>query len=364
MKKGKAALLPALLACIVLWNAASAVRAEEGELTIEQLQSLLQESLTITEIDREVQRLSDEEIRIKGELDETAAEIETQTALAEKLRKRAGKVLRSYYTGDRQNLWLLLFRSDSFSNAIKVFQYLQTVAENDRRSMDRFLEAVRALKDLEARLEARLAELAEAKAEFLRQRERLLSLQAELDRKLAEVADREKVEAEMAKLANRWQNEGLPYFQSFLEAMSGALVELPDYVNDYPDSFSQERRNVSFTVREQELNTFLRNRNALFNEFYIALSADGIRIEGSRGALSVRIDGHFEVVENPDPALRFTLDRLYFGDFDLPDTTIADMQRRFPMTFSTSQHELTSFLVITGIEHLDGTLRLNLKIDI
>lgn len=370
MKRCLLALLPAVLAVMLLGGTVS--RAESGlsGLSIEALQQLLQESLTISEIDRELERLSGEEERVSLALEQTVAEIALQTGRADQLRERAGKVLRSYYTRDRQNLWLLLLHADSFSDALQVFQYLQIIAENDRRSLDRYMAARAELLALETELEQRLDELAEIKTDYLNQRARVQSLKAELDRKLAEAADREALLAEIEALNRSWQDDGLPFFQSFLDAMGGALAELPDYVTMYPDALAQERFTVVFTVREEELNVFLRDKNPLFHDFSIALAPSGIQITGSRNSLAIRIEGHFELTEHPDPALhpdpavRFMLDRLQFRDFELPDTTVADLQRRFPMAFTTKQHEMTAFLAITEVAHGTETLEITMKLDL
>ena len=375
MKKLSLAFLPAVLAGVLYWGAGGAVLAETGaaapdadaagdpERSIEELQKLLQDSLTIAEIDREMERLSREETRLAAELEGTEADIRRQAELERRMRDRAGKVLRAYYMRDRQNLWLLLVHADSFSDALNVLSYLKIVAEHDRRSMERYAEARAKLAALQDELQNRLQELADAKADYLRQRARRLALQAELDRKLAEAADREALIARMEALNRRWREEGLPYFQSFLEAMSGALAELPDYVGAHPDSLTQERRRVTFTVRERELNDFLRERNALFGEFDITMTADGLAITGSRGDLAIGVEGRFELVETPEPAIRFDLRALRFGPFELPDTTVADLARRFPMTFSTRQHELTAFLVPAGVEHREGELAIIMNID-
>src|SRR5690606_13124220 len=117
------------------------------------------------------------------------------------------------------------------------------------------------------RLEQRLAQLADIRSDYLNQRARRQSLQAELDRKLAEAADRDALLAEIEALNRSWHDEGLPFFQAFLEAMGGALAELPDYVTQYPSALNQERLNVIFTVREAELNAFLRDKDPLFHDF-------------------------------------------------------------------------------------------------
>lgn len=359
MKKGIRALLPAVLAGLLLGG--SMVRAETGR-SIEELQRLLQESLTISEIDREVERLSKEEERLAAQLEETTLQIGQQAELAERMRERAGTVLRSYYMRDRQNLWLLLLHSDSFSGALNVFQYLQIVAENDRRSMDRYLAAREELLELETQLEERLAELADIKAAYENQRSRLLALQAELDRKLAEAEDREALIAVMEALHRQWQEDGLAYFQSFLFALGEALEALPDYVNAYPDSLAQNRLRVTFTVREEELNAFLQEKNELFREFAITLTETGVSISGSRGDLAIGIEGRFALTEQPDPSLRFLLERLRFNTFELPDTTIADLERRFPLVFSAKEHPLTAFLSLTDVEHRDGELVIHMTL--
>src|SRR5690606_7286119 len=87
----------------------------QAELTIDEIQQLLQESLTVSEIDREVARIAEEEKTVALHIRQTEQDITLQNDKVAATREHAGKVLRAYYMGDRDSLWLLLFHANSFS---------------------------------------------------------------------------------------------------------------------------------------------------------------------------------------------------------------------------------------------------------
>src|SRR5690606_10763785 len=86
-----------------------------AELSLDDTRALLQESLTISEIDREVERLSGEEVIVGEQIQQTQAAIVQQSDTVERTRRHAGKVLRSYYMGERDQLWLLMLQTDNFA---------------------------------------------------------------------------------------------------------------------------------------------------------------------------------------------------------------------------------------------------------
>ena len=105
-----------------------------------------------------------------------------QDKQVEKTREHAASVIRSYYVGSRDQLWLLLLHSQSFSDALTVFQYLKSIAESDKRSLDQHLASYKKLKDLHNQLALTEAELNDLKAQFIAQRIRIVQLQKQLDK--------------------------------------------------------------------------------------------------------------------------------------------------------------------------------------
>lgn len=361
MGSRKSILLSAGLAGVFLWFAFTPV--SYAELSIEESKKLLQESLTISEIDRELSRLSAEEVIVGQQIEKTELDIAAQNEKVEKAKVHAGKVLRSYYTGDRNNVWLLLLHADSFSDALSVYRYLQFIAESDNRAMARYKAATRELKQLQLQLAQRQTDLRELKNAFIDQRERFVKLQTELGRKLAEVDNKTALLAQMEQLNNAWRTDGLPVFREFLKAMSDAMLHLEDYLSANDNALEQKnRKSFLFHIKEEPLNQFLRKQNELFETFIYTITEDHIMINGKRDDVEITVKGHFAIEKEPEEALRFLLDELAYNGFVLPDTTKAEMQKQFSMTFYPKRNALTSLLEVTSVELLPGELIIELTL--
>jgi hypothetical protein len=331
-----------------------------AELTIEQTRQLLQESLTISEIDREIARLSLEEDKVAEQIVDTEKSIVIQEQRVDQTRIHAGKVLRSYYVGDRDGLWLLLLNSQSFSDALIIYQYLQSIVESDQRLLKKHMTAFNELKQLNQQLELTQTELRNLKAQFIAQRIRVVQLQAQLDSQLAKLDNKEEIVVQMDELSKAWRKEGLPLFQEFLQAMSEALLQLPEYMVDNEGSFEQAGDLYIFHIKEQQLNTFLRSKNEIFEQFVYSITSKHITIHGRKDQIDITINGHYAIENVPENAMRFTLDELIYNGFTLPDTTRNEMQKQFSMTFYPKR--FSGSLEATGVKQTPGELLIELKV--
>ncbi|MEX2414671.1 MAG: hypothetical protein WD424_00890 [Paenibacillaceae bacterium] len=333
-----------------------------AELTIEETRKLLEESLTISEIDREITRLSLEEQKISEQIVDTEKSIVNQEQLVDKARVHAGKVLRSFYMGERDGLWLLLLNSQSFSDAIVVYQYLQSIVENDQRALQKHQIAFQELKDLNQSLALTQSELRDLKAQFIAQRIRVVQLQEQLDSKLAVLDNKEELLTQIDELSKAWRKDGLPLFQEFLQAMSEAMLELPDYITENEESLEQDGAKFIFHIKDEQLNSFLRSKNPIFEQFVYTITSEHISIKGkgSKDQINILINGHYNIVNEPENALRFTLDELIYNEFTLPDTTRNDMQKQFSMTFYPKR--FSGAMEATAVRQNPGELLIELTI--
>lgn len=350
-----------IVACIIgsiLWL--TLTTGTRAELTIEETRKLLQESLTISEIDREISRLSQEEQEISEQIIETEKSIVNQQQLVDKSRIHAGKVLRSFYMGERDGLWLLMLNSKSFSDALIVYQYLHAIVENDQRALQKHRKAFQELKDLNLSLALTQSELRVLKAQFIAQRIRVVQLQEQLDSKLAVLDNKEEVLAQIDELSKAWRKDGLPLFQQFLQAMSEALLDLPEYITDNEDSLEQQGAKFIFHIKEEELNAFLRSKKPIFEQFVYTITSEYISIKGNKDQINIMINGHYTIENEPENALRFTLDELIYNEFTLPDTTRNDMQKQFSMTFYPKR--FSGALEASNVTQKPGELLIELSI--
>lgn len=331
-----------------------------AELTVEETRKLLEESLTISEIDREITRLTLEEQEIAERIVETEKSIVNQLRLVDIAKIHAGKVLRSFYMGERDGLWLFLLNSNSFSDAIVVYQYLQSIVEHDQKALQKHQTAFQELKGLNESLALTQSELRILKAQFIAQRIRVVQLQEQLDNKLAVLDNKEEIIKQIDALSMAWHKEGLPLFQQFLQAMSEAMIELPDYISENENSLEQDGTKFIFHIKDDQLNTFLRSKNPIFEQFVYTITSEHISIKGSNDQTNIIINGHYSIENDPENALRFTLDDLIYNDFTLPDTTRNDMQKKFSMTFYPKN--FSGSLEATAVTQTAGELLIELTI--
>jgi hypothetical protein len=359
--KRNSIILSASLAGFLLVFAFSSIG--HAELSLEEVKKLLQEGLTISEIDRELERLSGEEVLMNEQIIVTESEIISTDSKVKQTREHAGRVLRSYYMGERNNLWLLLLRANSFADALSVYQYLQVIAESDQHALDVHTTAFHELKQLRSTLIDKQADLVAVKQAFTQQRERLVKLQAELDKKLAEQANKDVLLAQIEQLNKEWRTDGLPLFREFLQAMTEAMSNLTGYLTENEDAIEPINRNtLLFQIEQDSLNRFLRQENPIFDHFAYTITDQHIVINGSQDQVKITVKGHYEIEHEPEEALRFMLDELTFNDFVLPDTTRLEMQQQFKMTFYPEQHTLTAVMKFASVKLAQGQFTVEIKL--
>lgn len=336
--------------------------AAEADSTVEESKKLLQKSLTIFEIDQEVARLSDKETAMGVQINSTLQKLDIQESLVEKTRKRAGQVLNAYYTGDRDTIWLLLFSAQSLSDAVSLLEYIHMIADQDYKSIQRYLHTYRDLKNLHASLVQIQTELSKLKQEFLVQRERAVTLQQELDKQLENNPEAAKLEQQMKQLIILWETKGIDFLKRYFNALAKAMKDLPDMVANHKDSLTMNGLEYSFQITDEQLKQFLLTKDPLFERFSFNFESDVIVAEGQEDDIDLVIKGHYILEETPKNAIRFLIDDMIFNGFTLPDTTRASLQERFELAFYPQM--LASFLLATGVALEPGWLKVKLKMNL
>ncbi|MNI08966.1 hypothetical protein D3C73_620180 [compost metagenome] len=322
-------------------------------------QELLQKGLTIYEIDREVARLNEQDTKIVGQIQQTQIDIEKQGNKVKDTRKHAGKVLRAHYTGERDSIWLLLFSVRSFADILKTFEYLNMIVQNDHKALTKFTDSFNQLKDLNVQLEGSRVKLQLTKDNYLKQRERLVALQEELDKQLAISTQTKVVEEKIQSLKNEWEQEGLPLFRQYFEALSVAFMALPELVmkNDGAN-FSLN----NFTMTDQAFNEFLISKNELFKTLQFDFTKTNVMAKGLQNGKDIRINGNFIVKVGTDMnEVLYQIDQLSYNGYQLPDTTIASLSDEFKLSF-IPKLTTKNLIEVTAITNEEDKLIIKLKI--
>jgi hypothetical protein len=350
-----------LMACWLLLYA-SPVLAEGDTSTAKEAKELLQKGLTIYEIDREVERLVEQDKTIADQIQGTGVEIARQDKNVQASRKHAGDVLRAYYTGDRDSIWLLLFSVRSFADVLHTFEYLNMIVQNDHRALTNFTASLQQLKALQTKLEASRIELERTKDNYLKQRTRLIELQAELDKQLAISTQAQAVQVQIKSLKDEWEQKGLPLFRNFFEQLSLAFFDLPQLLmKDIGKNLKIDGNNGAiYTLTDQDFNSFLQVKNELFNNLNFRFSEGKVFITGKRDDAQIDIQGNFSLIENIEAnEVRFTIEQLVFNGYNLPDTTISSLQEEFPLGFYPKKGEVP--VEVTTVTNEEGKIIIRLK---
>jgi predicted nucleic acid-binding Zn-ribbon protein len=357
-------LIMSILLMIQLTLPIQTVLAEENKPGVDEAKELIQKGLTIFEIDKEVSRLNEQDAKFVLQIKQNEQDITMQSSKVDSTRKHAGNVMRAYYTGDRDSIWMLLFSVSSFTDALRMFEYLQMIISNDHRALAAFTDSFNKLKSLKSDLETSRVELQQTKDKYLEQRERLVKLQEELDKQLAVSAQASVIETQIKSLNDQWKSEGVPLFREYLTNLSAAFRELPQYVtkeNKFMDLSSI--KNPVITISDTDFNAYLHNKNEQLQNLNFQFTDGSIIARGQKDQIKITIEGRFLLKENPDMnEVRFTVDKLEFNDFQLPDTTIEDFSKEFQLGFVPKK--IVSYLDVVSVETKNGNAVVKLKLSL
>ncbi|WNR46418.1 coiled-coil domain-containing protein [Paenibacillus roseipurpureus] len=362
----KANKLTALLLTIVLLTLftlpSASVTAEETKSPQDEAKELLQKGLTIFEIDKEVARLNEQDAKIVEQIKQNEQDIAKQNNNVESTRKHAGKVLRAYYTGDRDSIWMLLFSASSFTDALKMLEYLQMIVTNDHRALTTFTDSVQKLNKLQGVLADSRTELQKTKDKFLQQRERLVTLQEELDKQLAASTQAAAITAQIKSLNDQWKEEGLPLARDYLDNLSTAFRELPQYLIGNSSKFlNTSTKPPTITLTDTDFNTYLHSKSELLQSLNFEFRDGSMLATGKKDSLQIVIQGNFVLLKNAGlNEVKFVVDNLEFNGFKLPDTTIEDFTKEFQLGFTPKK--VVSYLDVLGVETKKGVAVVKIEI--
>lgn len=326
----------------------------------EETRRLLEKSLSVVEIDREIERISG----LRSATETAIAGTEKQLAEQEKAiaaqREKAGRVLRSYYMGQKEAIWSALLSSRSLSELLQTWELMDLIMSNDRQVLDRYSSQYKQLKQGYDTLQKNRTDLAQIEDNLRAQRERVVALQRELDEAVAASGDAERLKRMMDEMQAYWQNVGLYEVRQQFDLLAKAMDKLPEWIQKHPDTLKTSGLKMTLTITDAELNDYLRGQDERMKQFSIGFEPGVMKLEGSNGTIEVGIEGHYTVENDPQNAILFHIDKLVFNGLELPDTTRADLEREFDLGFYPQQ--LVKFLKAESVSLESGKLIVGLRV--
>lgn len=330
--------------------------------SLDETKRLLQKSLTLYEIDQEIARLTEQEKELAKDIAETEQQIEQRRTDVEKTRQHAAKVVRAYYMGDRQNLWLMLFSAHSFSEALAVYDYLSMILRSDHRALNSYADSYKSLQDTQKKLETRQSELIQVKQQFIAQREKVALLQQEIDEQLRQSADQAALARQMSDFTSVWRDKGIPLFRKYFAALAETMQSLPDLIGGRDSSKyikTMTLQNMVFEIGDADLTDFFRSKNKLFENLTFKFEDGQLIATGREDNMDVSIRGKYTIVNEPKNKLLFSVDQLTFNGYALPETSNRALEQEFDLGFTPEL--IVKQLEATDVKLENGKLTLTFR---
>ncbi|RKP55252.1 hypothetical protein D7Z26_08565 [Cohnella endophytica] len=347
-------------AIVLLLSRGSALFPVYAEPLPEDTRKLLEKSLSVVELDREIERISGLQSKTQDEIDSNEKLLARQEIAIAAQREKAGRVLRSYYMGYK-DFWLsAILNANSLPDLIRVWDTMDMIMESDHKTMDGYTAEYRKIQKGYAQLKSDKDDLAAVEKQLVEQRARIVALQKEVDSALASSGDSDMLRRLMDELQAYWKNVGLYEVKQHFRALADAMRNLPDYVKDTPGIIQTSGLKAKLTLTDAQLNEFLRKQDSRFNDFAFKFDHGLLTMEGDNGNIKVTIQGHYTVEDEPENAIRFHVDSLIFNGLTLPDTTRADLEREFDLGFYPQK--LIKYVKAKSVEMDEGRLVVQLSI--
>ncbi|MBB6729672.1 coiled-coil domain-containing protein [Cohnella zeiphila] len=333
--------------------------AEEAEPMTDETRQLLEKGLSLVEIDREIDRISGLRDTAGKQIKETSNRLSQQEIAIAAKRERAGRVLRSYYMGQKDAMWASLLSSRSLPDLLRTWEQMDLIFTADRRSMNEYETDYKKLKAGYDTLQKNERDLAGIESQLKAQRDRIVALQKEVEQALSASDDADHLRQMMDEMQTYWQNVGLYVVRDHFDALAKAMNKLPEWIQQNPDMLKTSGLKTTLTITDDQLNEFLRGQDDRLKQFTISFHPGKLSLEGSDGGIQVGIEGHYTVEEKPENAILFHIDKLVFNGLELPDTTRADLERQFDLGFYPQQ--LIKFVKADSVSLEDGRLTVVLR---
>lgn len=351
-----------LVCCLLLlWTVERAAVATVLALPEDEaVQQLLEKSLSVVEIDKEIGRVGRQREELAQTAQLTEEKLAAQLEAGARQRQEAGKVLRAYYTGER-DVWLgALFSTRNLTELLAVYEYFDWIFKKDRLALSAYQKQIQLLRTERDSLESQQRQLAVLEQQLGDQRARLARLEQDIEAGLASMPDSEKLRLLMEEMTAYWQTAGLTEVKHYFRALAQSMKELPAWLKDNPQYVKMRGFNYTVKLPEKALNDFLRGENEMFNNFAFRFLDGTIQVEGEREGLSVAVGGRYTLENEPVNAIRFHVDELRFNGLELPDTTRKALEEEFDLSFYPQL--LVKLVQAESVEIQDGELVIELKL--
>lgn len=330
------------------------VRAEET-LPIEQF--ILQQHFTQLELERNLGLLRQEENNLLRQIDDLDQQLTQKEGIILEERKRAGDTIRAYYTGERESLLSLLFETKDFNDLLLLIDFLQLLFEHDMAKLEQFQQERTQVAKLQVTKHEQLGKVKELRIHFEKQLAEIKRIQEEKEKNLKTLKDPTSVQSLMDHLILDWRNRGLPAFRNYFSSLAATMSEVNQLATLDHFETNLFKRSITLTIGQDEFNQFLASKNEIFKGSSFQFENEQLIVEGSIDQMNIKIIGQYELVSPTE--LKFHMNQLVFDGFDLPQTTIDELEQEYNLGFYPAL--INPKIEVEGLSLKDQKLELKVK---
>lgn len=293
---------------------------------------LLQKSLSITELDKDINQILVHEKAAVQERKRLEIMLQRQEKAFEQKREQAGRVLCSYYIGERDSILQAILTSTRVHHLFLRFEYLQLLFQTDYERLNDYKEQISVLYQLRnenAQLEKKLLDV---RTRLVLQRDRLIKLQKQLDADVSASNNPAAMTKLIQQFTSYWQNIGLAEVRYYFRALAKSIGAFPHFIKNNSD-ISMQGTNYTITIREELLNQFLWKQDPMFQVLTFQFKDGVVIAKGERSNMSVRVEGHYTIESEPVNHILFHIDRTFFNGLQLPESTRRDLEQSVDLSF-------------------------------
>ncbi|WP_028588771.1 hypothetical protein [Paenibacillus massiliensis] len=330
--------------------------------TSEETRRILEDSLSIVEMDHEIGRISSEQEQLIQQQSRLSVQLAAQQEQIQLQQERASQVVRAYYMGDRDQLLQALLEAENLHQLLTLYDYYDLIMSRDQEVLAAYQSDYQALRRTEQNTARTVAELANVKSRLLEQRERLSRLKDQVSAQIANSSDPENIRLLAEEMTAYWENIGLYEVKRHFRALASAMQDLPAFIQSQPGAISTNGRTYHITLQEQAFNQFLKSKSSLFQQFGFTFGQHQITVQGKSGSMDLLIAGYYSVENNTQNAIVFHVERLVFNGLELPESTRKALGEEFDLGFYPQQ--LISYVKATDVRIIPGTMEVTLELSL
>ncbi len=320
---------------------------------------ILQQHLTQKELERNLAVIKSEESKLLADIAQLDMDMDRQALIIAANRRHAGEIARSYYTGQRSGLLTLLFDTKNFNTFLVYYNFLQLIFEKDIKKLEQFQAERQKAVELQALKQTRLAEVKSLRSQYETRLAEMIAVRTEKEQNLQKLPDPTAVQALMDHLLADWQKKGLPAFRSYFGVLTKVMFQIPEMITPdriKPTGFLSQ----TLTIKEDDFNQFLVAKDPLFQQSHFSFDNNQLIVEGSYEQMNIKMVGEYQLVSPTE--LQFHITQLFYDGFQLPETTVAELEKEFDLGFYPSL--ISPNIKVEGISLLNKELSLQIKLSL